>query len=95
MNENVDQYQYWVHSTKVEPKKSIHARSLGYSIKTRTSFIVRDVDGIILIEKEAETKPRGRHLQGVRLFDGTLANSAIRENSLIIEMVVEDDALGT
>ena len=28
VNENVDGYQYWVHSTKVESKKSMHARSL-------------------------------------------------------------------
>lgn len=62
VNENVDGYQYWVHSTKVESKKSMHARSLDYSIKTCTSFIVRDVDGTILKEKENETKPQGSSL---------------------------------
>ena len=43
-NPNVDDYQYQLYITKVEPGKSVDARSFGYSIKSHFTLIARDVD---------------------------------------------------
>ena len=90
-NPNVDDYQYKLYITKVEPGKSVDARSFGYSIKSHFTLIARDVDGEAIEERECCMTNNLGSFECKNFIDGPSARSILQDNALIIEMVVEDD----